>query len=137
MTTTIENGRFDPFTMAEVRGALAHCTGGDEMHRHWTRRLNYTDGVLFMAERCGAHWLVDAIASHQSPRVVRACEGMQFWTLKYHPAEGRKAEHWTLTCRRDSGEPAIVCQKIEYSDFPLPEFVLWVEGDVLLLPSEH
>ena len=42
----------------------------------------------------------------------------------------------TLSC--DDGNGNVVFSKhIEFTDFPLPEIELWVEGNVILLPSEH
>lgn len=48
--------------------------------------LRYTDGVRGVAEICGAHWLIDAIASHQR-NVLRKLEqnrlrAFQVWVLK-------------------------------------------------------
>ena len=38
----------------------------------------------------------------------------------------------------DDGNGNVVFSKhIEFTDFPLPEIELWVEGNVILLPSEH
>lgn len=55
-----------------------HCT--ENYWRHWSKRLAYTDGVKFVAERGGAYWLIDAVASHQTAPLV-AGEEFQCWTL--------------------------------------------------------
>lgn len=46
-----------------------------------------------------------------------------------------------VECREDTDSPALVSQAMEYTDFPLPDMKLYVEGSdgdlCLLLPSEH
>lgn len=42
----------------------------------------------------------------------------------------------TLVCSRDSEDEAFR-QAISYTDFPMEYVKLYVEGEVLLLPSEH
>jgi hypothetical protein len=114
-----------------IESELAQFTGTTQYFRHWLGGLIYTDGVQHLAERAGAYWLIDAIASWQ-PQASRAKEEFQHWELNVH--DDRSAD---LTARRDSGEPTIVHQKIEYTDFPLKTITLYLEGNVLLLPTEH
>lgn len=114
---------------------LSHCTGSDDLFQHFTGML-YTEGVQAMAEQASAYWLIDAIASYQrDKRIVRNQMLLEFqlWELKLQPEAGA-----FLTCKRDSGdrEPVIIRQEIEYTDFP-QDIKLYVEGGVLLLPSEH
>ena len=65
---------------------------------------------------------------------------IQFWKLKVTEKDGRKSA--VLTCRADSGEKPVITQRIEYTDFDLPEIDIWV-GPVdertycLLLASEY
>jgi hypothetical protein len=42
----------------------------------------------------------------------------------------------TAVCSRDSEDEAFR-QRIEFTDFPQPYVKLYVEGEVILLPSEH
>ncbi|TET95031.1 MAG: hypothetical protein E3J26_03520 [Candidatus Zixiibacteriota bacterium] len=126
-----------------VRDYIAHTTGSETHWRHpIMRRFLYTDGVKFIADTCGAHWLIDLIASHQLKASVRR-ENFQVWVLR--PGSFRKygemltgwiVEAWTDT----PGESRrIVRQTLEYTDFPaeLMPFTLWVESGVALLPAEH
>lgn len=122
-------------TPDEIQSALGQFTGTTAHHR-WSpfaRNMVLTDGAKFVADECGAYWLMDAIASHQLDPKVRA-EEFQVWTFK------RGAPH-TLTVTDGDSDKPIVCQQIDYSDFPLEKITLWVEGDhvqkVILLPSEH
>lgn len=96
----------------------------------------YTDGVQYVAETAGAYWLIDAIFSHQIDAKARK-EEFQVWTLKRAP-EGTSAT-LTMTDGGKSGRKPkpIIVQEIEYTDFPEPEITMWLEGKVLLLPSEH
>ena len=89
-----------------------------------------------MAEVGGAYWLIDAIASYQPDKRIRnnpELKAFQVWKLAVHEDKGGA----TLTMRGDSGQPVIITQKIEYTDFPLPEIILWVCDDTLMLPSEY
>lgn len=93
------------------------------------RSMTYTEGVQYLAETDGAYWLVDKVATLQLEPKVRA-EEFQSWKLK---VKDRTA---VLTC--DDGNHNIVYSEvIDFTDFPLDEIELWVEGNVILLPSEH
>jgi hypothetical protein len=122
-------------TGTELKELLSgyYCT--ENYYQHFLlRNFVYTDGVKAMAEAGSAYWLIDAIASHQ--KKAQKIGYFQLWELKKQ-VDGT----WLLTCREDSGMKPVVSQKIEYSDFPMNEIKLYVEGDgsryVLLLPSEH
>jgi hypothetical protein len=110
---------------------LAHFTGAETVYRHsLNRKVLYTEGVQYLAEHAGAYWLIDeiAIAQGYEPRVK--AEEFQSWKLVVTNSTA------TLTC--DDGNGNVVFSKhIEFTDFPLPEINLWVEGNVILLPSEH
>ncbi len=116
----------------ELRVALKTFTGTTAYYAHWSRQVVYTDGVKFLAETAGAYWLIDAIALAQ-PRArqdPRLCE-FQLWELFVR--DDRRA---TLVCSRDSDDGAFR-QEIEFTDFPMEYVKLYVESDVVLLPSEH
>ena len=114
--------------------ALKHLnqfTGGDT-HYRGPFGLLHTEGVKFLADNADCWWLIDAIASYQ-PQVMkdRHYQEFQVWKLVAVGSLG------ILTCRKDSDQKPTIEQKIPYTDFPLPEITLWVEGGVLILPSEH
>lgn len=119
-----------------IREYLATCSGGDELYPHWLKCIRYTQGVQGLAELAGAYWLIDAIASHQAAPALRQNQRMrefQLWTLTVNADKSAM-----LTCREDTNDPPAVMQRIEYTDFPLPEGIkLYVESGILLLPSEH
>jgi hypothetical protein len=119
-------------------------TGDLERFRHWLcRRVIYTPGVHYLAERGQALWLIDAIAFYfRSNDMVRAIErdkrlnDMQFWRL-----DVRADRSAVLSARADSGEEPFILQSIEYTDFPLDYVDIWAAYDgehwTLYLPSEH
>ena len=129
-----------PLTHDELR----QFTGDLERYRHpLNRRVIYTPGIRQLAERGGAHWLIDAIASYiGTPVMSRAIAederlgSLQFWRLEVR--EDRSAE---LVCRADSGVKPAIVQAIEYTDFLLKYIDVWAGFDgehwTLYLPSEH
>ena len=111
---------------------LAQFTGTENWYEHWTKRIKYTDGVKFVAEKYGAYWLIDAIASYQGTSALDTedLKDFQLWTLI---VTGSKA---VLECYPDTGEDPVISQQFEFTDFP-ETISFYVEGDTLLLPSEH
>lgn len=95
-----------------------------------------TDGVVGMAQEAGAFWLIDAIGSYQNKlNKTEALREFQLWLLTVTEKEGRRS--CVLECLPDSDQKAVVRQEIEYTDFPVGTFKLYVENGVCLLPSEH
>lgn len=116
---------------------LNHFTGSDEFYQHWLGGV-YTQGVLHMADTGGAHWLIDAIYSHQLTKEVKA-EEFQLWELtKIDQSLYEEPQPMAiLTMKRDTHEPEIVRQEIPYTDFPLDYIKLYHIDKTLLLPSEY
>jgi hypothetical protein len=109
---------------------LAQFTGSETWYRHpLMRKITFTSGVKFMADKAGAHWLLDIIVSHQlDPKVSK--EPFQVWTLT---VDGNKGN---ITCEDGNGNE-VTHQHIEFTDFPLKEIKLWFTDNVILLPSEY
>ena len=117
---------------------LAQFTGSATFTRHGlVRSVLMTEGVAFLADEAGAHWLLDAISSYQREARARA-EPFQAWSLVVNAAT-RSA----VLAMTDGNSPTeIIRQEIDYTDFPLAKMELWAiaEGDdhrVLMLPSEY
>lgn len=116
---------------------LAQFTGSATFTRHGlVRSVLMTEGVAFLADQAGAHWLMDAIASYQHEARARA-EPFQAWSLVVNSTT-RSA----VLAMTDGNSPTeIIRQEIEWTDFPLAEIALWciAEGDhrVIMLPSEY
>ena len=108
-------------TKDEILNELQNFYGTENYHK-WSalfRNFVLTDGAKYIAEACGAYWLMDAIASH-----VDAYRNDHFVVAKFVKADD---PNWLLT--------------IEFTDFPLDEITLYVikQDDlwVVLLPSEY
>jgi hypothetical protein len=129
-----------PLTKAE----LAHFTGDLERYRHsFNRRMLYTPGVQYLAERAGAYWLIDEIAIllgtgrmrgkiERDPRLGE----LQFWRLRV-----RRDDSAELLLFADADEPPSYRKQIAFTDFPLDSIDLWAGFDgthwTIYLPSEH
>ena len=122
----------------ELQANLNQFTGTQEYHRWSSLFKNHvlTDGAKYLAEKAGAYWLMDAIASyHRTCMKDEMLQGIQFWTLT---VKGNKA---TLICERDTNNIAIT-QKIPFTDFPLESIKLYCapcneSTYCVMLPSEY
>jgi len=114
-------------TPEQLKKELNQCTGTENYYKHWTG-TRYTDGIKTLAEAAQAHWLIDAITSHQQTHANRT---FQVWTLH---VKNNKA---TLTMREDTELPTLVTQKIPTTDFPTGEWKLYLINNILLLPQEY
>ena len=114
---------------------LRQFTGSEQFFRHGLSKAHlYTEGAQFLAERAEAYWLLDKIALHGSPKVSR--EDFQVWKLKVQPDNSA-----TLTTE-DGNDNILRVEKLDYTDFPLPEIVLWavrneLNGFTIMLPGEY
>ena len=118
-------------TQTLTEADLSQFTGTTQYIRHFTGLL-FTDGVGYMAEAGGAHWLIDVVASY------RRKEPFQIWELKVNRAADRGNEPMAVvTMKEDSGQPELVRQEIPYTDFPLDGITLYLINGVLLLTSEY
>ena len=114
----------------DIRTELSMHIGSLERYRHWTRRFIYTPGVQALAERAGAFWLIDLIASHFRKPKVTGSE-FQVWKLTVHT--DRSA---TLAVDDGSDRQLFKCG-IHRMDFPLAEITVYLTEGALLLPSEY
>lgn len=117
-------------TPAELTEALEHFSGSETFTRHWMRKFIMTEGVVFLAEHAGAHWLTDLIASMQTARIKQ--EEFQVWKLVKALGTSRA----TITCDDGNGQ-VLMTREIEYTDFPLDDATLWLENGTLMLPGER
>ena len=119
-------------TKDEILAELPNFYGTQNYHR-WSilfKTMVLSDGAHFIAEECGAYWLMDAIGSYL-PK-YRA-EGFAEATLKVKKGKA------TLVIDDGNGKK-LATQKIEFTDFPLDEIKFYVvrgEQWVIMLPSEY
>jgi hypothetical protein len=90
--------------------------------------LLITEGVKDLADMFECYWLIDIVASYY-PEVKR--QEFQVWELTVN--EDRTA----LVKCTDGNDRLLKQQRIPYTDFEADRATVWVEGNVILLPSEH
>lgn len=127
-----------------------HTTGSETWHRHWLGPV-YTAGMAFVAETCGAHWLLDLVASWQ-PEIAKkhgALAEFQVWRLDrvWETDHGWEIAAWSDTpggeSMTDLGSPTastlLASQSIPYSDFPpgMSGFEFYCENGTMLLKGER
>ena len=120
-----------------IRRVLARMTGTLQYWSvfHGNESMKITDGVKTMADLCCAHWLTVTIWTLQALENVRK-EPFQVWTLEICNIKGRSND--AILIAEDGNGNEIIRQNIEYTDFPLYEGIkLYLDGDVLMLPSEY
>ena len=122
---------------AALRAALVYHSGSESLHRvnRLTPNFFVTDGVKDMAQRAGAYWFCDLVASH-APAIIARDE---FSSLTLEVSDQRTAQ-FTAT---DGNDPPKVYAKqlIPYTDFPCGTWKFYLSNDgsrtVLMLPSEY
>ena len=117
---------------SQLQNALAGLIGTFAYHPHRISNLkiNLTDGCDYLRQEAKAFWLFDAILSHQVKACVRN-EPFQVWKLQKHADDS-----WVLSCE-DGNKNLITEQKVEFSDFPLDEIIIWLVDGVAMLPTEY
>lgn len=110
---------------------LDQFSGTEQYYPHWLG-IKLTDGAFYLQEN-GAAWLIDAIASHQTKKLLSApmLAEFQIWTLTKKPDDSA-----ILQCDRDA-DNTVLTQSIPFTDFPLPEIKLYLIEKVLMLTSEY
>lgn len=114
-------------TPSEITNTLACFTGSERFTQYMNSIL--TDGALYVAESCGAFWLLDIICSVQTISKVRQEE---FQVFDLNVKDGGA----TLTVT-DGNDGVIYTQNISFTDFPLPSITLWRVNGTIMLPSEY
>ena len=111
---------------------LAQFTGSQNFYRHsLVREVLYTEGVQYVADAAGAHWLLDEIALAQRNIIPVNREDFQVWDLKVDAAQAG-----VLTCGDGNGLE-VYSKHIEFTDFPEPGIRFYYANWVIHLPSEY
>ena len=106
---------------------LRQFTGTDNWYKHWMGRILYTDGVKHFAEMAGAYWFIDVVGS-----VWNIISAEEFVSIKMMVKEGK------ANVVMDDGDGKVIyTQVIEFTDCPEGNWQFFLEGNVLLVPSEH
>ncbi len=122
---------------SSLQAQLAQFYGSATRTRHaLVPSVLMTEGVVFLAQTAGAHWLTDAIASYIHDARARQDE-FQVWRL----AVDATTRGGMLTMTDGNSTTPIIAQELDYTDFPLPEITVWLvrEGAhwIMLLPGEY
>jgi hypothetical protein len=88
----------------------------------------YTDGIQALCTEFECYWLLDLICSWQ-PGLKS--EDFQVWSI------GVNEDESAIVICTDGNDKVLKTQRIPYTDFKAKEATIWVEGNVVLLPSEH
>ena len=117
---------------AEFQSILAVFTGTFKYHIHqlFNLSINLTDGCDYVRNEARAHWLFDAILSHQLTSTVNK-QKFQVWRLKK-----QKDDTWSLICE-DGNKNILAKQQFEFSDFIIDEITIWLVDEVAMLPTEY
>lgn len=129
---------------------LNNFTGSQQYVKYSRLFRNHvlSEGAHYIAEQCGAFWLMDAICSYHAKAMKHPMlREMQIWKLK--KKGDREA---VLTCWKDDGqgEKPLIRQKFELTDFfrkfdgdEITLYVMPSEAEnglilrVVMLPSEY
>ena len=109
-------------------GDLQQFTGTCSYYAHWLRPLVYTDGVQYFAERAGAYWFLDIVATeimevHRREPFVSIC---------------MKVENDRAVITADDGNENLLWSRaIEWTDCPAGEWRFYLCDNVLMVPSEY
>jgi hypothetical protein len=115
---------------AELESGLTMHTGSTRWFRHWSRRLVYTEGVRYLAEKASAYWFIDLVASW-CPHASLRNEEFVLWKLTVKP------DRSAIVIADDGNGRELAHQDIPWTDFPLDEVSLYLTDNTLLLPSEY
>lgn len=122
--------------LSETEGKAKHILsnldqfiGTVNYYRHFTG-IVYTDGIQYLAESCGAYWLIDVIASYQAKAGQKY--PFQIWRIRVNADNSA-----VVDMREDSDREPAITQEIRYTDFPLKEYEVYCIDGVILLKNEY
>jgi hypothetical protein len=118
----------NPFALGE----LAQFKGVEERYRHAiSDNVLFSNGVMYLADRTGAYWLLDEIALIQLFDERVSAEAFQVWRLKVNAdCTGQ------FGCEDGNGN-AVYMRALPFTDFPGEGIILWFTDNTILLPSEY
>lgn len=126
---------------AKITEFQDHWMCGDTIIRHPLSRNLYTEGVHHIAEIAGCWWLVDAVLLNVS-RLKSSKAGESFYVVQLKLDEGKSSGVLSIHTDTPSKENQVWKQKLDYTDFPMPEFKFYlVRQDanffLMMLPREY
>jgi len=113
----------------QLHKELFQFIGTENWYKHGSGLLHYTDGIKYLADKAGAYWLIDLVASYQ-----HKLKHVPFQLWHIHVNDDDTA---IVTIREDIGLKPLVTQKIKFTDFPMRDFEFYVSNGVLMLKGEY
>lgn len=108
---------------------LKQFIGTEHWYRHpLVRAVLYTDGVKFFAEKAGAYWFLDILATEVYPLLKK-----EPFLLIRLIVQGHKAQILV----DDGNDNQLWERDIEFTDCPEGEWWFYFTDNVILLPSEY
>jgi len=106
--------------------------GSEDFFKHSiNHRIIYTAGARHVFQAGEAYWLLDEIALDNAFNRRVKLEPFQVWKLTVD-----EMHIGLLTCEDGNGNE-VFAKRLDYTDFPLPELVLWCCDGTILLPCEY
>ena len=124
-------------TPTEILIDLDQFTGTEMWHRYSPAlfpNVRLTDGAAYLAEECGAYWLMDVISSY-----LPGIQNQDYFVVVKLVKNGDAA---VVTLADDEPPTQVFAkQEISFTDFPLDAIKLYASYDgkhwIILLPSEY
>lgn len=114
----------------ELKSNLSQFTGSIEWYRHpINRKVLYTEGVQYFAEKAGAYWLLDIIATQ--PEILK--QAQEFAYIKFLAHEDLSGN---LSVEDGNGN-VIYQKKIGFTDCPIGTWDFYFYTNTIMLPSEY
>lgn len=122
---------------------LSQFRRGGELYQSASSHVVYTEGIRYLAEECGACWLVDTIVSSFGGTEMKNAMAadsrlkiIQCWQLDMIDEDTA-----VIAATADSNKPPFIAEQIPYIDFPFKQvriLACW-DGErwILMLRSEH
>lgn len=121
---------------SKLESDLRQFSGSEEYHK-WSYLFKdqvLTDGAKYLAEKAGAYWLMDAIASHQKLPKLRN-ESFQVWRLTV--TRNKQGSKEATLVADDGNDNVLARQRIPFTDFPLDKIKLYLVDNIIMLPNEY
>ena len=113
----------------ELKHELAYFTGTENYYRHGlNRNVVYTDGVRHFAERAGAHWLLDILATE--PEVLEQAKDFAAITMTVQDSKAGIVV-------TDGNDRKVFVRQMEFTDCPPGVWQFYFYDNTILLPSEY
>lgn len=117
---------------AELKRNLTQFHGTEMYHRHYlnaNESILLTDGAVYIRDNAECHWLFDFMIACQQTEKLSG-QAFQVWKI-----EGNQ-QSWLITCE-DGNKKPLYQKELEFTDFPLERFTIWLVNRIAMLPSEY